>query len=142
MESVVLEDLLEHLHNRFEVRAIAGRFAISGGSMELPEDFLKEGQYYWIDGSTFNDGLHRHPDPSMSDEEFHGSVTALAIPPALLELSCEIDRWVEANASVLDSAYQSESFGGYSYTKGGVSGGLDGWKAHFRTRLNRWRKLG
>ena len=40
------------------------------------------------------------------------------------------------------SPYQSESFGGYSYTKASASNGdqVD-WKTVFRSRLNRWRKI-
>ena len=46
------------------------------------------------------------------------------------------------------SPFTSESFAGYSYSKGGAGGsgssggsGATGWKAAFASRLNAWRKL-
>ena len=71
---------------------------------------------------------------------------AMAVPPAVIALAAEIDSWVDQNKSVLDSPYSSESFGGYSYTKGtgGRSGEGDGaytWQSHFSDRLRKWRWL-
>lgn len=83
----------------------------------------------------------------LTDETFHGSVWAMAIPPAVIALSTDIDEWVEKNAEIIASPYSSESFGGYSYTKrngtsaNGSSNSVFGWQDAFRSRLNRWRKI-
>ncbi len=41
--------------------------------------------------------------------------------------------------------YQSESFGGYTYTmkadNGGGNGGATSWQSAFAARMNKWRKL-
>ena len=89
--------------------------------------------------AVFNDGLHRWPCTDLPDEEFVGTVWALAVPKAITDIANEIEAWRKANP---DSAYTSESFGGYSYTKATASDGTPmRWQDAFRRRLNRWRKL-
>ena len=86
----------------------------------------------------------------MRDEVFSGSIWLLAIPEPVIKLADEIRAWRDKNEAADSSnmsPYVSESFGGYSYTKG--SGGRSGsssagaisWKEMFRSRLNAWRKL-
>lgn len=137
----MLEEVLLHINNRFAVSRVSGAFEVSGGTMAV--DGLQEGQYYWVEGSVFNDGLHQHPATDMHDERFDGRVTLMAVPAAVIGLADEIGGWCDANAEALDSPYQSESFGGYSYSKGGSADGAGAvtWQSHFRTRLNAWRKL-
>ena len=137
----MLEEVLLHLNNRFERARVDGDFAVEDGRIAV--DGLQEGQYFWVEGSVFNDGLHRHPATDMDDEEFCGRVCLLAVPRAVIDLADEIEGWCGANAEALDSPYQSESFGGYSYSKGGGDGaaGAATWQSHFATRLNAWRKL-
>lgn len=124
----------------------AGTFTISNGSIE-PLSFLQTGQYFRIVGSVFNDGVHQYGgenDP-LTDEVFSGAVWAMAVPPAVIALSEEIDDWVEANKSVIDSPYQSESFGGYSYSKGSSyandSSSAFGWRNQFASRLSPYRRI-
>ena len=141
----MLEQILRHIHNRFERGCLVGTFAVSSGTFAV--DGALDGQYVWIEGSVFNDGLHRYPLSGLIDETFDGRVLLLAIPRAVVDLSDTIAAWVADNSDVLDSPYQSESFGGYSYTKasGSDSGGgtsLSGWRAKFADSLNPWRKLG
>lgn len=120
------------------------KFTIENGSIDLP---LQEGQYFRIIGSTFNDGVYQYPTTSLVDEVFRGAVWAMAVPPAVIALSTEIDAWQAQYADVLKSPYTSESFGGYSYTRasGGSSGGASNdtpsWQSTFASRLNQWRKI-
>lgn len=140
----MLEELLRTLNNWFEKDSLVGDFKVSGGALILPDGFLKDGQYIRVIGSTFNDGLHCWPVSDMVDEEFAGEVMALAIPPAVISMSCEIEKWRTDNQKALDAPYASESFGGYSYSKEGASSsqnGSMGWRAHFRDQLNQWRRL-
>lgn len=137
-----------------------GSYTISGGKMQaLP--FLKDGQYYRIIGSVFNDGVWQYLDPERSqsetrfenapqltDETFTGTIWAMCVPPAFLALADEIEEWTAANADALNSPYQSESFGGYSYSKasGGVGGSGSGsagwsWQDQFAARLAPYRRL-
>ena len=122
-----------------------GEITVRDGALDLSG--LSAGQYCRIVGSTFNDGLHCWPVSDMVDAEFAGEVMALAIPPAVISLSVEIEEWVRSNKKALDAPYASESFGGYTYSKEGVSVpqsgsyASTGWRAHFRDQLNQWRRL-
>ena len=139
----MLEQVLRHLNNWFLVEIHEGTFTVENGSITLP--FLLTNQYFRIVGSVLNDGLHQYPAVDLTDETFTGSVWALAVPKAVIDLSVEIEAWQEKNGEAVLSPYTSESFGGYSYTK--ASGGnadtsaVTGWQDAFRSRLNDWRKL-
>ena len=140
----MLEELLRTLHNWFEKDGLVGDFKVVGGALLVPDGFLKDGQYLRVIGSTFNDGLHCWPASDMVDEDFAGEVRALAIPPAVISLSGEIEKWRTDNQKALDAPYASESFGGYSYSKEVASSsqnGSTGWRAHFRDQMNQWRRL-
>lgn len=134
----MLQEILMHLHNWFVVpRGIHhGDFDIKDGGMALP--FLSDGQYFRVVGSVFNDGLHQYPAADMADEAFTGAVWALAIPKEVVSIADEIAAWSAKNAP---SAYTSESFGGYSYSKAtGASGAPIGWREVFADRLAPYRK--
>lgn len=138
----MLEQVLRHLNNWFLVEIHEGTFTVENGSITLP--FLLTNQYFRIVGSVFNDDLHQYPAVDLTDETFTGSVWVLAVPKAVVALAEDIAAWQEKNGEAVESPYQSESFGGYSYTKrsaGSDSGTLNGWQDAFRSRLNDWRKL-
>ena len=141
----MLETVLIHLKNWFVVhRGVrSGMYTIKNNTLEL--SYLQNGQYYRICGSVFNDGLHKYGDESdkLTDETFMGTVWALAIPKAVVELSAEIEAWQAKNGDAVASPYQSESFGGYSYTKAtdSVTGAVATWETVFRSRLNPYRKI-
>ena len=149
----MLTEICAEIRNYFEVPngRHFGTFTISGGSI-APLDFLQEGQYFRIVGSVFNDGVHKFvPDDTLHDEVFDGAIWAMAVPPAVIALSDEIDEWrakYETADSAAMSPFNSESFGGYSYSKSGGGTGNSGgnapattWKAMFANSLNRWRKI-
>lgn len=140
----MLEEVLRYVNNRFERGSVSGSFAAENGTMDVPG--AVDGQYFWVEGSVLNDGLHRHPADDMEDEEFVGRVVLLAVPRALVALADEISEWCAANADAISGPYQSESFGGYSYTR--ASGGAEGnqapaaaWQLQFGARLRPYRKL-
>lgn len=139
----MLEQILDYIHNYFEKDIVSGSFVISGGAVQI--DFLQNGQYFRIVGSTFNDGVYQYPVDELVDETFIGEIWAMAVPPSVVALVNEITAWTEKYADVTDSPYQSESFGGYTYTKkSGTSGGggdTYDWRTAFNSRLNRWRKI-
>ena len=137
----MLESVLIHLKNWFCVRICEGVYTIENNALELP--FLQNGQYYRICGSVFNDGLHKYGDSDLQNETFNGTVWALAIPKAVVELAGKIGAWQEKNAEAVESPYTSESFGGYSYTKAtdSVTGAQATWETVFRNQLNPYRKL-
>ena len=141
----MLEKVLTYIHNWFECSKHVSEWDITEGTLNVPS--LQEGQYFRIVGSVFNDGLHQYPADDLKDESFYGEIWGLAVPNAVIDLADEISEWVEANRKALDSPFESESFGGYSYKKSesltasnnGVT--LNGWQAAFNARLIPWRKL-
>ena len=138
----MLEQVLMNIRNWFTVEGgiHSGTFSIKDGGITLP--FLADGQYFRIIGSVFNDGLHKYPAADLVNEKFSGAIWALAIPPAVVDLADEIQKWQEKNGEAAAGIYQSESFGGYQYSKQTASDGgqLTVWSV-FRKRLNQWRKL-
>lgn len=139
----MLEQVLMHLNNWFLVSGgiREGTYTIENGGISLP--FLANGQYFRICGSVFNDGLYQYPASDLKSENFEGTVWALAVPQAVIDLALEIEAWQKKNGDASGSPYQSESFGGYSYSKAtdSASGGAVTWQTAFRSRLNAWRKL-
>ena len=139
----MLEQVLMNIRRWFPVEGgvHSGTFTIEGGCITLP--FLLTNQYFRIVGSVFNDGLHQYPAVDLTDETFTGSVWALAVPKAVIDLANEIQEWQDKNADALSSPYSSESFGGYSYSKAtnSATGGAETWQSHFGQQLSAWRKI-
>lgn len=138
----MLATVLDYLRNWFLVPngIHCGTYTVQNGDITLP--FLQKGQYFRIVDSVFNDGVYKYGEFPLQDETFTGCVCALAIPKAVLELAQEIEAWQAKNGSVASGPYQSESFGGYSYTlKSGTEGGAVSWQDAFSDRLNLWRKI-
>ena len=139
----MLEQVLMHLKNWFLVPGgiHEGTYTIADGGITLP--FLANGQYFRICGSVFNDGLHQYNVLDLVDETFTGTIWALAIPKAVIELADEIQNWQEKNGEASVSPYQSESFGGYSYSKAtdAETSGAVTWQSAFKKQLSAWRKI-
>lgn len=149
----MLTELCDYLKNWFVVSMYYGDFKIADGAItyadgrELP---LQIGQHFRITDSIFNNAVYEYgkAEQGMIDETFTGSVWAMAVPLEVLKLAESIAAWRDKNES-LDSAmmspFNSESFGGYSYSKSGgntanaANGGS--WQSVFGNRLARYRKV-
>ena len=136
----MLTEILAYLRNYFVVETHEDTFEIVGGV--LPLGFLQKGQYFRIIGSVFNDGVYCYDDNlKLTDEIFTGKIEALAIPPDLIKLADEITAYMQSDEAK-PTAFTSESFGGYSYTKATESSGAAAsWQTVFAARLRRWRKI-
>ena len=150
----MLQQICENIHNYFIKELHDGVHEISDGMISLP---LLDGQKFLIVGSVLNDGMYTYHDTGikndddkplavgLQDETFDGTICALAVPPAVIALSGEINAWVESNGEAMNSPYQSENvIGVYSYTKasgGSGAGGSVTWADVFANQLNRWRKV-
>lgn len=141
----MLSELCKELNNWFSRDIYLGTYHIEGGTFEV--DFLQEGQFFRVVGSVFNDGVYQYPAEDLTDETFEGAIWAMSVPQEIIDLSAEIDDWKDLYGGVGSanmSPYTSESFGGYSYTKGGGGTGTgsgDTWQNAFASRLNNWRKI-
>lgn len=141
----MLEQALNYLNNWFayEPETYRGRCSITDGVLACGLA-LRDGAYYHILGSRFHDGLYQHLVPAedvddadelvfASDEEeaepeeepigndvdevFFGSVSLCALPSSFLDLIGEMEEWQTKYGEAVNGPYQSESFGGYSYSK-------------------------
>ena len=105
---------------------------------------ILDGQYYRIVGSVFNDGIHHSGDTLIDEPSFHGAVWAMRIPADVIECAQKVVAWSNAHEGDINSPYTSESFGGYSYSKGANADGTNGsnWKnqAEFANVLKKYRK--
>lgn len=127
----------------------SGTISISNGALTQSYG-LKANQYFVIYGSDLNEGVHQYPITTLADETFDGMIRGMSIPKALLDIMDDIEAWRakynDVNSSNM-SPYNSESFGGYSYSKG--SGGSADtskdksgtWQGVFAAELQPWRKI-
>lgn len=145
----MLSEICAHIRNYFtyESDKHPGTYKVQGGalvpSVELPTE------YYAIFGSRKNNGVHKATDTLKDEGEFSGNVWVMSVPDDFLSLAEEIGAW-QAKYGCVDSEanspFNSESFGGYSYTKStnaSSAGGTDKttWMGAYASRLNRWRKV-
>ena len=140
----ILDELCSEIRNWFEVKIGGGTFTVRNGMIE-PHNFLKDGQYFRICGSVFNDGVHLFSSsfiPSLTDEAFDGTVWAMAVPPAVIALAGEIKDY-KASGEGNATAIVSESVGGHSVSRATGKDGIPatGWERVFAKRLNKWRKI-
>ena len=135
---MMLENILAYLHNYFVARVLPEQeWTITYGTMKIPDAL--PGQYVRIIGSVLNDGVYQYPLIGLTDETFTGTVQLLAIPKTVLALVQEIETWAEKNQP---TAYTSESFAGYTYSKATNADGLAaGWQDVFRSQLAPYRKM-
>ena len=144
-----LTEVCANIKNYFLHDKYTGTFNITSGT--APLDSLLEGQYFRIVGSVLNDGVFQNTAADLANlraETFKGEIWSMSVPRDFEQLCEDIAAWRTKNEA-LDSAnmspFTSESFGGYSYSKGssGSNGGASGttWQAQFRSRLNTYRRI-
>lgn len=154
---ITLTELCRELNNYFDDARYFGNYTVTNGVIDLSEfvadGSLQVGQYFRIAGSIFNDGVYQYTSEldTLTDENIHGVIWTMRVPKDVFTLLDEINAWIakySASDEHSDSPYQSESFGGYSYSKStgnssssGSSADLGTWQNAFRSRLNKWRKI-
>lgn len=128
-----------------------GDWVIESGAispvLSIPTDYIR------IAGSRLNDGVHKRNKQGvfeLADESFHGGIWVMSPPADFLALADEIAAWQAKNGGIDSPAmspFNSESFGGYSYSKSGgnASGGSSSagadWRAAFASRLSIYRRI-
>lgn len=133
-----------------------GDFSISDGvitpSFDIKTDYIR------IVGSHKNDGVYKVSDildtehnPLVDEGKFHGAIWEMSVPKDFVDLVAEIQDWQDKYGGVNSttmSPFQSESFGGYSYSKAsGGSSSTSGrssvptWQSVYASRLNAFRKI-
>lgn len=148
----MITEICNYLKNWFDFDQpkYIGDFKIEDGVISSVKDGdmgIKEGQYFRIIGSVFNDGVYTLSD-ELEDEEFTGAVWLMAVPKDVKNLAAEIALWQGKYGGVNSqnmSPFQSESFGGYSYSKGSGSSNsassVPTWQSIYADRLARYKKI-
>ena len=147
-----LTDICANIKNYFlkDDKSIQkGTFTISVGT--APLDSLLPNQYFRIVGSVLNDGVWKNVAEDLQKlqaEEFEGEIWSMSVPKDFESLCDDIAAWRlknEGTNSENMSPFTSESFGGYSYSKGGSGSRSNGssvsWQDQFRSRLNTYRRI-
>lgn len=155
----MLTEICAYLNNWFDIDEyhaklprLEGTYTISDGILPALDELLIKGQCFYIYGSYLNDGVYKYTDDlELTDETFTGLIQSMRVDPSFLALCDEIEAWQKkygTTNSVAMSPFNSESFGGYSYSKSsgsGADGGSVSMAANpitvFAKRLNRWKKL-
>lgn len=137
----MLEQVLTYLNNWFVRYTYTGDVTVSeDGAVLAPSeaaDVLQPGRWYRILDSDFYDGVYQVPEEQSEKEEpeeeaeepeeeeqsetFSCTLWALGVPAGLLNIITEMEAWQAKYGDVVSGPYQSESFGGYSYSKAGAS---------------------
>lgn len=144
----MLTEICAEIKNYFAYRndRHPGTYKVEGGVLVPGVEFLTD--YYAIFGSRKNNGVHKVTDTLVDEGEFKGSVWVMSVPADFLALVEEIKAWQTKYGSLDSEAmspFNSESFGGYSYSRGASArsdsiGGAS-WAEAYSSRLNRWRKV-
>lgn len=150
----MLSEICLYLKNWFDwnLPKYYGQFTIENGVLSYVRGdmAIQTNQYYRIVGSVFNDGVYKKGTETLTDETFEGAVWLMALPNEFEALVSEIEAWQGKYGGVDSQAmspYQSEGYGGYSYTKvsGSSSSGSDSsnptWQNVYANRLRRYKKL-
>ena len=145
---MMLNELCQEIRNYFDKAQpkFIESITIQDGAITNADflDAVKPNQYFRIIGSIFNDGVYCYKEGLvLEDETFDGAIWLMAIPKDFLALANEIDDWIVKYGEAINSPYQSESFGGYSYSKasGNNGGGAVTWQDAFASKLNLYRRI-
>lgn len=145
----IMTEVFQYLRNWFDRNQpkYYGEFKIENGAL-VGDYKIATGQFYRIMGSALNDGVYKYGTDALEDEIFEGSIWLMAVPKDVRNLINEITLWQEKYGGIDSenmSPFQSESFGGYSYTKASgsstSSSSVPTWQAVFADRLGRYKKL-
>lgn len=140
--SVSVETVMRYINNFFEVCEYHGEFAIEDHKLQLPDE-MPTGTFIAVKGSLFNDGVHRLELTHRfnTDETFNGVVYVLHPPESFLAICSEIAEYDEKNPT---GSFVSESFGGYSYSRGSGSaetGTASTWQQAYTVALRPYRRM-
>ena len=131
--------VMRHVNNFFLREAVEGVFSVSGDGVLSP---AVDAPFIAVTGSTWHDGLYDSASDMKTghEETFEGTVWALSPRAKFLALCKEIEAYVAKNPT---GAPVSESFGGYSYSRGtsGQGGGAITWREAFSDALRPYKRM-
>ena len=113
----------------------------------LNNNFIKQGQYFRITGSVFNNGVYCNtPDDlkRLKNETFKGAIWGMDVPADFGSLCEEVERFNVKIAELSGNfrGYSSESWGGYSYNlPTSAPSYMQDWQCKIRQAMNAYRKI-
>lgn len=146
----MLAEVCGYLNNYFDVKRYTGKIRIQNGVVycDSKEIAMSQGQHFTLLRKNFVLGVYEYGKDTLDDkDEFEGRVWIMDIPADFMSLVTEISAWQTkygAAGSASMSPFNSESFGGYSYTKGSTSGSAGTaacWQDAYGSRLARYKKV-
>lgn len=145
----MLTEICAYLKNYFEYEKYIGNVVISSGTITVDGKSiaLEEGQYFALFRDKFVLGVFKQGD-TLTDKTFDGAIWLMDVPVGVVNADKWAEDWKAKNGGVdsaANSPFQSESFGGYSYSKGsgkdGKIGGSVFDQAGFLGMIAPYRKL-
>lgn len=147
----MIDEICGEIRNYFVYKddKVFGDFQVVNGalvpSVNIPSDYIR------IVGSRKNNGVHKVSEMTLKDEPtFHGAIWFMNPPDEFLAIVEEIKAWQAKHGDIDSPAmspFNSESFGGYSYSKGypsvGSAGSASGadWRSVYASRLKQYRRI-
>lgn len=145
----MLTRVCRYLKNWFVKESYPGNITVSDGKVYCngSEIEMSEGQHFALVRTRYVYGAYSYGD-EIEDSEFEGAVWIMDVPQDVLDVVARMTEWETANGGVDSAAmspYQSESFGGYSYSKASGSNGKVGSSvfdnAEFASVLRPFKKI-
>lgn len=127
---------MRNCRNYFVAGSYDGLVTIQNGEIVSPA--ISDEPYVAIKGSAYNNDVFALGVDAMTDETFTGRVYILHPPMDFLRLCEECAEYDARNPA---GAYQSESFGEYSYTRTGAQAEQKTWQSAMAHRLNQYRRM-
>lgn len=145
----MLTEICGYLNNYFDVERRTGLIKIQDEVIycDNKEVSMEEGQYFALLRKNFVLGVYIYGTDELDDKEFSGAIWMLDIPQDFLSIASEIEAWQTKyggsdNAAM--SPFNSESFGGYNYSKGSSASSTSNavtWQDMYRSRLAKYKKV-
>lgn len=119
----MLTEICANLKNYFDYERHIGKIEIADGVITCNGERIETGQHFALFRDNFALGVYKAGD-ALPDKTFDGAVWLMDIPQAVLAADTWAEEWNAKNGTAAaNGPFQSESFGGYSYTKGSSTTG-------------------
>lgn len=140
----MLTEICAYLKNYFDYERHIGKIKITDGVITCNGGQVQTGQHFALFRDRYVLGVYKQGD-TLPNKEFNGAVWLMDIPEGVIAADTWAEAWNQKNGSAAaNGPYQSESFGGYSYTKGTGKSGIGSNvfdQAQFKAMLAPYKKI-
>lgn len=140
----MLTEICAYLKNYFDYERHIGQIKITGGVITCNGERIETGQHFALFRDRFVLGVYKNTDP-LEDKTFDGAVWLMDVPPGIIKADAWAEEWNTANGTAAaNGPFQSESFGGYSYTRAAGNGSIGSSvfdQSQFKAMLAPYKKI-